>query len=467
MPKQKNVTTTVIGLYRSGLTSIDRLENTSIGRDDIVSEFIDKLKSRTNSHQHTVFIGPRGIGKTHLISLIINKVNVSQPLSKRYTVIRFPEENHRILTFADFLLGVAEILGDVTGDQDWKDLFNRLQEENEDERRLFFVAVTRARKKVFLSYSTSDFSGRDRTASQFWYEVSDDLCQTFATDQVEAELQKLLPVFIAMPDEPRLTEGEKNILREQVKRFVWSASSLQNYLDCPRKFLFQNLFRIPRRPTPPMALGTSMHAALEKFLRTFRISGKLPDDSELIAEFERSLRGQNIPTSDFQKLLEHGRDILKKYFHAKRENFSDNVELEKNFREHAPQIGGVPATGKIDKVEFLDERKTQAVLVDYKSGKPRSIRRGQREWRQLVFYDLLVRNSAGISWNVTACVLEFLTPGLSGKFERKKLEISEEDRQQVISELQEANEKIQTLQFPFIPNPEGDSEIEYWQNFGR
>ncbi|MCH7612794.1 MAG: AAA family ATPase, partial [Candidatus Marinimicrobia bacterium] len=133
MPKQKNVTTTVIGLYRSGLTSIDRLENTSIGRDDIVSEFIDKLKSRTNSHQHTVFIGPRGIGKTHLISLIINKVNVSQPLSKRYTVIRFPEENHRILTFADFLLGVAEILGDVTDDQDWKDIFNRLQEENDDD----------------------------------------------------------------------------------------------------------------------------------------------------------------------------------------------------------------------------------------------------------------------------------------------------------------------------------------------
>ena len=62
MPKTKSITTTVIGLYRSGLTSNDRLENTSIGRDDIVNEFIDKLKSRTNSHQHTVF----KIGRAHV-----------------------------------------------------------------------------------------------------------------------------------------------------------------------------------------------------------------------------------------------------------------------------------------------------------------------------------------------------------------------------------------------------------------
>jgi hypothetical protein len=63
--------------------------------------------------------------------------------------------------------------------------------------------------------------------------------------------------------------------------------------------------------------------------------------------------------------------------------------------------------------------------------------------------------------------VEFLTPNVKGEFVMKFLEITEEDRQQVLGELVEANEKLQKLEFARLPNMEGDKEIDYWQNFGQ
>ena len=62
------------------------------------------------SKNHLLFVGPRGIGKTHLLSCIEDAVQSDDSLVATVVVIRFPEESNRTLSFADFLIGMCGIL---------------------------------------------------------------------------------------------------------------------------------------------------------------------------------------------------------------------------------------------------------------------------------------------------------------------------------------------------------------------
>ena len=128
---------TNIGLYRSGVTSPERLRRTSVGRERMLDNAIESLRGSVGrkSKQHILFIGPRGIGKTHLLSCIEDTVQSDEALSASVVVVRFPEESNQTRSFADFLIGVCQILKDVLEDEpQWTDLFARVQTEDDNTR---------------------------------------------------------------------------------------------------------------------------------------------------------------------------------------------------------------------------------------------------------------------------------------------------------------------------------------------
>ena len=128
---------TNIGLYRSGVTSPERLRRTSVGRERMLDNAIESLRGSVGrkSKQHILFIGPRGIGKTHLLSCIEDTVQSDEALSASVVVVRFPEESNQTRSFADFLIGVCQILKDVLKDEpQWTDLFARVQTEDDNTR---------------------------------------------------------------------------------------------------------------------------------------------------------------------------------------------------------------------------------------------------------------------------------------------------------------------------------------------
>ncbi len=114
----------IIGLFRADITPIDRLLQTTVGRKEMLEDLISKLRANAGKKggQHFVFIGPRGIGKTHFLSLIEHGVHTDEKLSACYTAIRFPEENNRILSFADFLLCIIRNLAEIGSDPQWQQL---------------------------------------------------------------------------------------------------------------------------------------------------------------------------------------------------------------------------------------------------------------------------------------------------------------------------------------------------------
>ena len=124
-----------IGLYRSGVTSPERLRRTTVARGHLLGNTVESLRGsvRRKSKNHLLFIGPRGIGKTHLLSCIEDTVLSDEVLGKRIVVARFPEESNRTLSFADFLIGLCGILSDVLEDEPrWTELFAEVQTEEDD-----------------------------------------------------------------------------------------------------------------------------------------------------------------------------------------------------------------------------------------------------------------------------------------------------------------------------------------------
>ena len=124
----------VIGIFRPGLSSEGRISLTTVGRQDLLEDLLGSLKKQADKtkKQHFVFVGPRGIGKTHFLKLIEISIAQNSVLQQHYQIISFPEENYRILSFADFLLGIIEILSDETADPKLQDLFEKLEEEEDD-----------------------------------------------------------------------------------------------------------------------------------------------------------------------------------------------------------------------------------------------------------------------------------------------------------------------------------------------
>ena len=126
-----------IGLYRSGVTSPERLRHTSVAREHLLDNAIESLRGSVGrkSKNHLLFIGPRGIGKTHLLSCIEDAVQSDETLSASVVIVRFPEESNRTLSFADFLIGMCDILKEVLEDEPlWTKLFAEVQTEEDDAR---------------------------------------------------------------------------------------------------------------------------------------------------------------------------------------------------------------------------------------------------------------------------------------------------------------------------------------------
>ena len=124
-----------IGLYRSGVTSPERLRRTSVAREHLLDNALESVRGSAGrrSKSHLLFIGPRGIGKTHLLSCIEDAVQSDEVLGASVVVVRFPEESNRMLSFADFLIGMCGILKEVLEDEPlWTELFTAVQTEEDD-----------------------------------------------------------------------------------------------------------------------------------------------------------------------------------------------------------------------------------------------------------------------------------------------------------------------------------------------
>ena len=90
------------------------LEDIFVQRERLAARTVQQVRDSalTGPPSHTLFVGPRGIGKTHLVSLIYHRVKALPELGGRLAVAWLPEDEAGIATFLDLLLAILRALGE-------------------------------------------------------------------------------------------------------------------------------------------------------------------------------------------------------------------------------------------------------------------------------------------------------------------------------------------------------------------
>jgi len=136
-----------------------------------------------------------------------------------------------------------------------------LEEEDGDERRLFYVALTRARKKAVITYPKENSAGRTLLQSRFVEEMNEEAWEEKEDETAENEL-----IPRADPKKKEKAEKEERAyLKDLFQKEGLSVTALNNYLKCPWRYFYLNLVRVPKLPEPHQIYGIAVHAALRDF----------------------------------------------------------------------------------------------------------------------------------------------------------------------------------------------------------
>lgn len=141
-------------------------------------------------------------------------------------------------------------------------------EENEDERRLFYVALTRAKKDIVISYSTASIDGKEQIPSQFITEINEELIEEVDTKKFEDEFFKNKDQVFEISKRKELEAKDKTYFQQLFVKRGLSATALDNYLTCPWRFFYRNLLSFPDVKNKNQIYGTLMHSVMARVINS-------------------------------------------------------------------------------------------------------------------------------------------------------------------------------------------------------
>lgn len=166
----------------------------------------------------------------------------------------------------------------------------------------------------------------------------------------------------------------------------FSYTQLETYRYCPLKYLYAYIFRIPIKTTPEMAFGIDLHELLEQlYLQVMK--GRTPSLTRLLALFEKlQLPGRYGEPAQEQSYRRLGKEILTAFYRAQGERFQVPLAIEKPF---ALKMGAIRIQGVVDRIDPLEGGGVE--VIDYKSGAPKE-RAGVEDQLQIRLYALACRD---------------------------------------------------------------------------
>ncbi len=300
--------------------------------------------------------------------------------------------------------------------------------ETEDERlRLFYVAITRAKRSLNISYSLTNDSGKETLRAAFlvdskWpiqkIDEPDDLTQLIESTELAWYQPLINPI-----------SGELNkLLRSDLENYNLSITHLHNFLDVsrggPATFLMQNLLHFPSAKSPNAAFGTAIHDTLQSTHTHLASTNKKMAIEDIISIFEKNLKNQNMKKDDYSNYLQKGSDALQIFFEKMYGTFKVTQQTEINFSNQHSIVGDAHLTGKLDMTD-IDMINNTMSITDYKTGKPVRNWIGKTEYekiklhkykQQLLFYKLMVENSRDYhKYQNNSGTISFIEPTMSGE----------------------------------------------------
>ncbi|MDX1666143.1 MAG: ATP-dependent DNA helicase [Saprospiraceae bacterium] len=329
------------------------------------------------------------------------------------------------------------------------------EDEMEARRRLLYVAMTRAKTHLQISYAHHDERDRELQRAVFIDELveADGKSINFEKRQLEeVEVTEAQALLLSEGEGPRLPVEERVQVEEILSNFKLSISSLNQYLKCPLGFYYRYLLKVPLAQSDAALYGTVVHRTLQRY---FERGNDIPASEELLLRFfrqEMEKRTGKFSRSRYGDFLERGSNILQAFLQQEKDRFSMKTEAELTIRNM--EINGVPVEASLDLVEFPGEG--QLRIVDFKTGSydSKRLRRASEKeeyggsfWRQLLFYKVLLEEYDRRDRSVTDCVLIYLEPEKDGSFQVKTLQYNAQDERFMKDLISETNRKIRSGQF--------------------
>ncbi|MFZ1361158.1 MAG: ATP-dependent DNA helicase [Candidatus Saccharimonadales bacterium] len=331
-----------------------------------------------------------------------------------------------------------------------------------DERlRLFYVAMTRARDALHVSYALENDSAKEMLRAGFLAETSSNVRmindpRAHSSRQQAAERAWYAP----------LVSIDSGTMREYLAplllSYKLSATHVNSFIDItqggPKMFLLNNLLRFPSHPSPNANYGTAIHAALQRAHDYMRANKSHQPEEDVLHEFEKSLEQMQFTDEERAMYLEKGSASLSAFLAAKYSDFSPEQRAELNFNHQDVWLDDAHLTGKLDVVEFDNDAMT-ATVTDYKTGASLASWdkgadyqkiKAHKYRQQLLFYKLLIEHSR--EWNrytMTRGVLQFVDPDRTGRILDLELQAIDSDELERFAQLVHVIwTHIQELTFP-------------------
>ncbi|MDD2751760.1 MAG: UvrD-helicase domain-containing protein [Candidatus Omnitrophica bacterium] len=305
----------------------------------------------------------------------------------------------------------------------------------QEERRLFYVGMTRAKEELYLT-SAQDYGGvRMRKMSQFVIE---------ALGKEVAEKEKLKDN--ALESIKRFAPGKsvkkvKPELFPEGKVINLSYYQIDDYLTCPLKYKYVNILRVPIMEHHTVIYGRAMHEAVCKFFQQ-RISGKEMELEELLRSFEQSFDPQGFLDKKHQEeRFRIGRQALVRFYEQEQIKKSMPFLIEKEFHF---MLENNKINGRFDRVDREGE---DAIIIDFKTSeitKQADADKRVKDSMQMDLYALAYKNTFGkLPKRVE---LHFLESGIVGRAEVKEAAL-----EKIVQKVREVSQGLRKENFSATP----------------
>ena len=321
---------------------------------------------------------------------------------------------------------------------------DRAERNIQEERRLFYVGMTRAKSTLTMTWARDYGVKRLKKVSPFVLEaldlpkIPDEVLKTSALEEIRR---------YAREEERRRTEGR----RARTGRLTLSYVQVEDYLSCPLKYKFRHILRIPVLPHHALVFGRVLHAAVHADLSA-RQRGKPLTEAELIRRYEELWTNEGFLSREHEELRKKAGERALRLFHAREDARGRTPAfLEKSFKW---QAGLLRFVGRLDRVDLTPEG---PVIVDFKASDVDSEKEADRLTAgslQMDIYALSYLKTTGVAPAETR--LYFLGSGVEGRAVKGEREFA-----RALEKIQAAEAGIRAGAFEAKPEWQTCSSCEF------
>ncbi len=306
----------------------------------------------------------------------------------------------------------------------------------QEERRLFYVGMTRAKEELYLT-SAEDYGGkRLRKVSQFVLEAlgkqSGEGSEKKKTAAIES-IKRFAPV-------KELPKAAAQRIPED-KLISLSYYHIDDYLTCPLKYKYVNILRVPIMEHHTVIYGRAMHEAVSQYLLR-KLNGHKVVMDDVLDCFEANFDPQGfLDVSHQEERFRIGREALVRFYKDEEARKSTPKFIEKEF---SFVIGDNKITGRFDRIDMEQDG---AVIMDFKTSAIKTQKDADKrvkESKQLALYALAYQHIFGVL--PVAVALYFLESGIIGRYE-----ITEDDLDDAKEDIMTVSAGIRQQSFPAKP----------------